>query len=281
MKTMSISRKSFAVIAIAAIIGASCGSDDTVPLTARSSTVSTIATTTSTTPETTSTVGGTVTTMTTTTTMAASTTTETTGTANTATTTATTTTDGVVLAQPAIWPAADVVFATPEEAAADFVRTVLGVEPLLGEFVGGDSRSGEIEVFSPGEAAPVSRGLLALRMLPPNDGWFVLAAVNPNATINSPEMYAEVPAGPLTVEGVARGHEGTVVITAFLAGDADTVFDEVITAGGVFETPESYSVALDLTGAEAGDVITLLVRGDTGLENDPGDFGATAVVVAS
>ena len=235
--------RTFPAVIVAVALGVSCGSDDTSSV---DGTTTTTAVTT--TPETTSTV--------------------------------TTTTEGVVLAQPAIWPAADVVFATPEEAAADFVRTVLGVEPLLGEYVGGDSRSGEIEVFSPGETAPVSRGLLDLRILAPNDGWFVIDAANPNATISSPEVYAEVPAGALTVEGVARGREGTVVLTAFLAGDADAVFDQVITSGGVLETPEPYSVTIDLTGAAAGDVITLLVHGDTGLENDPGEFGAVAVVIA-
>jgi hypothetical protein len=135
-------------------------------------------------------------------------------------------------------------------------------------------------VFSPGEGTPVSRSLLDLRILAPNDGWFVIAAANANATISNPEVYAEVPAGPLTVDGVARGHEGTVVVTAFLAGDADAVFDQVITSGGARETPEPYSVTVDLTGAAAGDVITLLVHGDTGLENDPGEFGAIAVVIA-
>jgi hypothetical protein len=239
---MHTSRTFLAVIAAVAL-GVSCGGVDTGSV---DSTTTTTAVTT--TPDTTSTV--------------------------------TTTTGGVVLAQPAIWPEADVVFATPEEAAADFVRTVLGVEPLLGEYMGGDSRSGEIEVFSPAETTPVSRGLLDLRILAPNDGWFVIGAANPNATISSPEVYTEVPAGPLTVEGVARGHEGTVVITAFLAGDADAVFDQVITSGGVLETPEPYSVTIDLTGAAAGDVITLLVYGDTGLENDPGEFGAIAVVIA-
>jgi hypothetical protein len=236
--------RTFPAVIAAVVLGVSCGGDDTSSV---DSTTTTTAVTT--TPETTSTV-------------------------------TTTTTEGVVLAQPAIWPAADVVFATPEEAAADFVRTVLGVEPLLGEYMGGDSRSGEIEVFSPGETTPISRGLLDLRILAPNDGWFVIGAANPNATISSPEVYAEVPAGALTVEGVARGHEGTVVLTAFLAGDADAVFDQVITSGGVLETPEPYSVTIDLTGAAASDIVTLLVHGDTGLENDPGEFGAIAVVIA-
>ena len=133
----------------------------------------------------------------------------------------TTTSEAVELEQPAIWPAAGVLFETPEESAADFVKQVLGVEPVLGEFVQGDSRSGEIEVFSPGEATPVSRGLLFVRQLGPHDGWFVIGAGNPNATISTPETNAEVAAGPLTVEGVARGFETTVVVTAFRAGVAD------------------------------------------------------------
>ena len=187
----------------------------------------------------------------------------------------------VEFAQPAIWPAADVAFAAPEEAAADFVTKVLGVEPVLGEFVPGDSRSGEIEVFSPGEATPVSRSLLLLRQLAPNDGWFVIGAVSPNATIVTPAPNSEIAAGALTVEGVARGHETTVLVTASLAGDADAVLDQVITSGGAFETPEPYSVTIDLTGASPGDVITLLVHGDTGLENDPGDFGAIPIVIGN
>jgi hypothetical protein len=219
---------------------------------------------------------------TTTTTIDAATTiaTATTAAAETTTEVSATTTEVVALAQPAIWPAAEVVFATPEEAAADFVQTVLGVPPVLGAYRAGDARSGEIEVFSPGELTPASRGLLLLRQLGPNDGWFVIGAANPDATISTPDTYAEVAAGALTVEGVARGYETTVVVTAFLAGDDDAVVDEVVTAGGAFETPEPYSVTIDLTTASPGDVVALLVRGDTGLETDPGVFGAILVVIA-
>ena len=132
--------------------------------------------------------------------------------------TVTTTGGAVELEQPAIWPAAEVRFETPVEAAASFVTNVLGVEPVLGEFTQGDSRSGEIQVFSPGESTPVSRGLLFLRQLGPNDGWFVIGAANPNATISTPETNAKVAVGPLPIEGVARGFERTVVVTVFQAG---------------------------------------------------------------
>jgi hypothetical protein len=198
------------------------------------------------------------------------------------TTVAPTTTAPATLEQPAIWPAADVVFATPEEAAADFVSQVLGVPPTLGEFQAGDSRSGEIEVFSPGdgggELSP--RGLLLLRQLGPDSGWFVIGAPSEYATVATPESGATVAAAPLTVSGVARGFEANVVVTAMVAGDATRVLDTEITMGGAMETPGPYSVTLDLSGAEPGWFVMILVRGGAGLETDPGDFGAIPVVIA-
>jgi Immunoglobulin-like domain of bacterial spore germination len=195
----------------------------------------------------------------------------------------TTTTEPVGLEQPAIWPAADVVFETPEEAAEDFVREVLGVPPALGEFQQGDARSGEIEVFSPGEGetpTSVVRGRLLLRQLGADDGWFVLAAANDNASISTPASGADVPAGPLTVSGRARGFEASVVVRAVVAGDADDELDQQVTTGGALETPEPFTVTVDLSEATPGSVVALLVQGGTGLETDPGDFGAIPVVIA-
>lgn len=206
--------------------------------------------------------------------------TDTTATTSTAETT-TTTTEPAGLEQPAIWPAADVVFTTPEAAAEDFVTQVLDVPPVLGEFQQGDIRSGEIELLSP-DADPSSRavrGLLLLRQLGPDDGWFVLAVANDNASITVPESGATVAAGSLQVQGVARGFEGNVNVRAFVAGDASNVVDEQITMGGSMGTPEPISVTLDLSGAATGDVVTILVRGGTGLETDPGEVGAIPVVI--
>lgn len=196
----------------------------------------------------------------------------------------TSTTEVATLEQPAIWPTADVVFTTPEEAATDFVEKVLGVPAVLSEYMAGDSRSGEIIVYSPGEdpaAMPTARGFLALRQLGPADGWFVIAAINEFASISIPESMAEVPAGSLTVEGVGRGFEANIVVTAFIAGDYGTILDQQITMGGAMETAEPFSVTLDLSGAAPGDVVVLLVRGGVGLETDPGEFGAIPVVIAA
>jgi hypothetical protein len=182
----------------------------------------------------------------------------------------------------AVWPAADVVFHEPQDAAADFVASVLGVPPVLGPFEQGDARSGEIAVLSPGEdgATPVPRGTLLLRRLGPEDGWFVLAAVNEHASIHEPASLAEVPAGPLRVAGAARGFEANVVASAFVAGRPGEPLDRVVTMGGPFEAAEPFVVTLDLTGAAPGDVVAILVRGGTGLSSDPGEFGAIPVVIA-
>ena len=193
----------------------------------------------------------------------------------------TTTTEPAGLEQPAIWPAADVVFGTPEAAAEDFVTQALGVPPVLGEFQQGDAGTGEIELFSPDDdpSSRAVRGLLLMRQLGPDDGWFVLAVANDNASVTVPESGTTVAAGPLSVQGVARGFEGNVNVRAFVAGDAINDLDQQITMGGSMETPEPISATLDLSGAATGDIVTILVRGGTGLETDPGEVGALAVVI--
>jgi hypothetical protein len=186
------------------------------------------------------------------------------------------------LEQPAIWPASDIAFATPTQAAEDFVGQVLGVPPELGEFMAGDGRSGEIEVFSPGEGGPgsrVVRSLLLLRQLGPDDGWFVIAAIGEGVVIDAPSNGATVPAGRLDVSGLGRGFEATIIVKAFVAGDPTPLVEPVIAAGGALETPEPFTATLDLGGVASGSTVTILVRGDAGLETDPGEFSAIAVTI--
>jgi hypothetical protein len=191
------------------------------------------------------------------------------------------------LDQPAIWPAPDVVFATPEEAAADFVSSVLISEgdPALGAFQQGDAGSGEIAVLFAGETGdldpPIEMGLLFMRQIGPTDGWYVIAAASDGATIDSPAALEQVEAGTVTVSGEGRGFESTLVVSAFPPGDDAATFDLQIGAGGAFADLEPYSVELDLSGAAAGDVVVILVHGDTGLGNDPSTFAAIPVVIES
>jgi hypothetical protein len=181
----------------------------------------------------------------------------------------------------AIWPAADVVFTTPEAAAADFVAAVFGEGPVLGPFAAGDMRSGEIEVFATADGAQIgnARSTLLLRRLGPSGGWFVTAAASSVQTVTTPVGGATVPAAPLVVAGTGTGFEATLVIRAFVAGHADDELDSIVTMAGNFGEVAPYSVTLDLTGAAPGDVVVVQVTGGTGLETDPGDFAAIAVLV--
>jgi hypothetical protein len=199
-----------------------------------------------------------------------------------ATTSASSTTEVSGPEQPAIWPAADVVFTTPEAAAEDFLEKLLGVPPVLGEFVAGDTRSGEIEVRSPADGGPgssVARSTLLLRRLGPDDGWFVLAAVTPYVSIDSPEAGITVPAAALDIAGAARGYEATIIVKAVIAGTTTPLVEPAIAMGGALEAPEPYTTSIDLSAVPAGTIVTILVRGDTGLETDPGEFSAIAVVI--
>jgi hypothetical protein len=184
------------------------------------------------------------------------------------------------LEQPALWPAADVTFEDPVAAAQDFLDQVLGAGEA-GAFREGDARSGEVDALFRGEdgTQEIVRSTLLLRQLGAGGGWFVIAAVNPNATITQPDALAEVLAGPLAVEGIGRGFEATLNVSARIAGAPGTPLDEQVAQGGAEETPLPFSTNLDLSGAAPGDVVTLLVRGGTGLETDPGDFGAIPVVI--
>ena len=138
-------------------------------------------------------------------------------------------------------------------------------------------------MFASADGVPLTavRSVLLLRQLGPSDGWFVLAAVSDHATITLPASASVVPAGPLTIEGMARGFEATVVVSAFVAGRADVEFGRQVTMAGNFDVDLPYSVVLDLTSASPGDTVVLLVRGGTGLETDPGEFGAIPVVVGN
>jgi hypothetical protein len=191
-------------------------------------------------------------------------------------------TQSVELEQPAVWPASEVVFTTPEEAAGDFVSQVFGVEPALSEFRAGDSRSGEIDVLFLGEgdgATPSVNSALLLRQLGPDGGWFVIGGRSEFAAINSPDAGAVVVVGPVAVEGMARGFEGTVVVSAFPAGNSGALLDQEITRGGSMEATEPFAVTLDLSGATPETSVAVLVRGDAGADGDTGEFSIIAVAV--
>jgi hypothetical protein len=174
-----------------------------------------------------------------------------------------------------LWPAggAD----TPEAAAEAFVRDVFGVEPLLGEFRAGDDNSGEIEVVGP-EATGV-RATVLVRRMGAAGAWYVIGAASAGLEFTTPATGAIFLPGPVGVEGVGRGFEGTIVVSALRTDGTGTVLDEQIGAGGAMGELMPFSVTLDLSAAEMGETLMLLGRGDTGLAGDTGEFTAISITI--
>lgn len=170
------------------------------------------------------------------------------------------------------------VFTDPEAAAADFVANVLEVPVALGDFMAGDARSGEIEV-SCDLCSASPRGTLLLRRLGPSDGWFITAIVNDESSISAPAQGDVVAADSVVVEGTAIGFEANVSISAYVAGDPTRLLDREVVLAGMMGEAGPFSVTLDLSAAEPGDVVMLLVRGGVGLETDPGELAAIAIVI--
>lgn len=186
----------------------------------------------------------------------------------------------VTLEQPAVWPAADTVLTTPGAAATAFVETAIGVPAQLGEFMAGDSRSGEIELLFAGEsgATPVVRGTLLLRMLGPDDAWFVIGAVSDGVVIDAPGSGATVPAGMVEITGSARGFEGTVIVEVFRPGQAQPLYRQVAQGGSMADLAP-FTATADLSDATPGETLAIVVRGGTGHGEDPGELAALPVVV--
>jgi len=192
------------------------------------------------------------------------------------------TTKPVTLEQPAIWPGASDVFTTPESVVDDFVLSILGVPPVVGEFMAGDARSGEIGVYSPGEGgAEILRSIILVRQLGQSNGWFIIGTLNDNAMVTSPVSGAEIDADDVSevvVEGMAEGFEASLTVYAYIAGRTE-ILDQETTMGGNLGVPGPFQVTLDLSGAQPGDTVMLLVRGGVGLETDPGEFGAIPILI--
>ena len=191
----------------------------------------------------------------------------------------TTTTETTVpgLEQSVVWPAADVVFKTPEEAATDFVRNALHVKPHIGEFQAGDSLSGEIDVYSP--ESELVRGTLLLRKLGPNMSWFVTAAVSDFNVIVEPAHQAMVPQGTVTVAGRGRGFEAQLHLTAIDPANGGAVLDEQFPMGGSADDALPFTSDINLSNVKSGSTVTIILQGGVGLEDDPGDFCAIVVTI--
>ena len=157
----------------------------------------------------------------------------------------------------AVWPwfETDLRYADPVEAALGFAVDYLGfVDPDAGEFMAGDSRSGEVEIRSSGTELTT---VVFVRQLTDDDSWWILGAASANITIDEPEALAEV-TSPLTVSGTALAIEGTVDVQLRADGNGEPIFEGFVTGSGGPE-PGPYSETFEFTSpGETGGSLVML-----------------------
>ena len=150
-----------------------------------------------------------------------------------------------------VWPDQDTSqrFSDPSAAAFSFATDMLGfTDPVMGEFMAGDSRSGEIEVRAADDGPATT---VLVRQLG-DDSWWVLGAQTADIVLEQPESGATV-SSPLQVAGSARAFEGTVQVDVHRDGDTEPVGSAVVTGSGGGELgPFSGEVEFDAGDAEWG-----------------------------
>lgn len=131
----------------------------------------------------------------------------------------------------AIWPWAesDLRFDDPVEAATSYATEFLGFdEPEVGEFLSGDSRSGEVEI-TPGAIGPTT--VVFVRQLTADDTWWILGSAAENIVLDEPET-GDVVESPLPLVGEARAFEGTVEVEIRADGNAEPIEIGFVTGSG-------------------------------------------------
>ncbi|MGZ4703901.1 MAG: Gmad2 immunoglobulin-like domain-containing protein [Acidimicrobiales bacterium] len=109
----------------------------------------------------------------------------------------------------AVWPfsSSSTRYTDPVEAVRSFAVSYLGfVDPVVGPFQQGDTRSGEV-VIKPNSSGPSTTVLV--RQLAPDDSWWVLGASTPDLRLEAPAARAVV-TSPLTLSGQSTAFEATV-----------------------------------------------------------------------
>lgn len=154
----------------------------------------------------------------------------------------------------AVWPWFDsgVRYTEPVAAARGFATDFVGfTDPVVGEFMQGDSRSGEVEITSD-DGGPVTT--VFVRQLGPDDTWWVLGSATENIEVDEPDALDEI-TSPLEVEGSALAFEGTVNVDIRADGEDEPLFEGFVTGGGTEMAPFDDELEWDNPGEGSGAVV--------------------------
>jgi len=140
----------------------------------------------------------------------------------------------------------------PVDAARRFAVDFVGfTDPLVGEFLQGDARSGEVEVRAT-TAGPVTT--VFVRQLGPDGTWWVLGAATGNIATDAPGP-GEAISSPVTVSGNALTFEGIVNVEIRQDGARQPIGTGVVTGGGDVLRPFSGQIDYSTPTARYGAVV--------------------------
>jgi hypothetical protein len=156
----------------------------------------------------------------------------------------------------AVWPfvAGTARYTDPVKAATDFAVTYLGfVKPVVGPFVQGDSRSGEVDIRA--NKLGTATTTVMVRKLAPDETWWVLGAATTHLQLKSPAWDAPI-TSPVTVSGQSTAFEATVNVEVRQDGSLTPIGADVF-MGGANGTmgPFSKAVSFAKPTAERGAIV--------------------------
>jgi len=168
----------------------------------------------------------------------------------------------------AMWPWAvtGTRFDEPAAAAESFATDFLGFsDPIVGEFLAGDARSGEVEIRPRVDgASAIGATVVFVRQAGDDDSWWVLGAAAESITIDTPEQ-GDVVTSPLTVSGTARAFEGTVDVQLRADGNGEPIATSFATGGAGPELePFEATVEFDSPGDVGGALVLLSTSPEDG-----------------
>ncbi len=177
-----------------------------------------------------------------------------------ATTTSATTPTTVV---PAVWPwvESSTRYDDPVDAARGFAVDLLGFrDPVLGPYLAGDGRSGEVEV-RPEADGPITT--VMVRQVTDDDSWWVVAAETANIRLTSPDALDEV-TSPLELRGQALAFEGAVDVDLVADGSSTPIASGFVTGGGTELAPFEGSLEFDWPDVAGGAIILRTTSAEDG-----------------
>jgi Immunoglobulin-like domain of bacterial spore germination len=163
----------------------------------------------------------------------------------------------------AVWPSPDseTRYTDPVEAARGFAVEFVGfTDPLLGEFLVADSRSGEVEV-KPSENGPTT--IVFLRKLGDDDNWWVLGSVSQNVIVQRPTVRAIIDS-PVTVSGQSKSFEGNVQIELRADGAGEPLVAGSVSGGAEELGPFEGSFEFTDPGSGGGALLATVPNAEDG-----------------